>query len=742
MLRSLICAFALHSAFVSAAPEPELLPVDEAYQLEVFAPDSQHVNLKFTIADGYYLYRERLKVDLVDPTGVALGPLQMADGEKIHDEFFGDVQTYHHAWEINAPLQWASVVANEIRLKVRYQGCADAHICYPPQTKVFTLTIPAATTSVVSNGALSAASADPLHLSTGQNTVTAAADVALPEDQAFKFETMAGDAGTIVARWTMAPGYYLYRDKTSFSLSDDAGTQLGTAKWPPARSHYDEHFGDVAVYYDQVEASVPLARAVGPAATVAITAQYQGCKEAGICYPMMTRTAQVLLPAAEHAFSVASATPAQNAPAVSSSPARTQAPNNGVIGVLPAIFFAFLGGIILNLMPCVFPVLALKVLGVMQSGVSQRAAKNHANWYTLGVLVSFAVLGLLVVSLVNSGHALGWGFQLQTPWFVAALIFVLFAMGLSLSGVATFGTSLQNVGAKLTEGDGTRSAFFGGVLACVVASPCTGPFMGVALGAAFTVPWYQSLLIFLSLGLGLALPFLLLGHIPALRRYMPKPGAWMETLKQFLAFPLYATAVWLLWVLGQQLSMDAVGLVLLGIVVLALGLWWRERMLFADASAWKKWTAAALALLAVAYPLMRLQANNAAEFRLGKSSQSADSAWVNFSQQALDDLRREGKPVLVDMTAAWCATCKVNEKIALSSQAFFAKVKETGVVLMRGDWTNEDPEISAYLKSFRSPGVPLYVVYPKGTGAPPRVLPQVLTPAIVREALEAAAQPL
>lgn len=248
------------------------------------------------------------------------------------------------------------------------------------------------------------------------------------------------------------------------------------------------------------------------------------------------------------------------------------------LGLGWALLFALAGGLILNLMPCVFPVLSLKALSLAESGANDHHARSHSLWYTAGVLVSFAALGLAVILLREAGQALGWGFQLQSPWFVAALVYLFVVLGLSLSGAISIGNRLTGFGQSMTEGEGARSAFFTGVLACVVASPCTAPFMGGALGYAFTLPTAQALLIFLALGLGLALPFLLIGFVPGLARRLPRPGRWMETLKQALAFPLYLSAVWLLWVLGQQVGIDGAALALVGVIVLIFALWWLERV--------------------------------------------------------------------------------------------------------------------------------------------------------------------
>jgi thiol:disulfide interchange protein DsbD len=385
-------------------------------------------------------------------------------------------------------------------------------------------------------------------------------------------------------------------------------------------------------------------------------------------------------------------------------------------------------------MPCVLPVLSFKALGLAQASRSHAHAQAHALWYTAGVLASFALVGALVLGLRGAGQALGWGFQLQQPWVVASLALLMFAIGLSLSGVFQFGSSLAGVGQSLTEKSGATGDFFTGVLAVVVASPCTAPFMAGALGYAFTAPVLPAMLVFLALGLGLALPFLLIGFIPALATRLPRPGLWMDTLKHWLAYPMYLTAVWLLWVFGKQRGIDAVALLLIAAVLLALALWWYERHRLGEHTAKK---VLAYLLLAVALGALLFSTRLPAPALAGAGAAPV-AGQVAFSNARLASLRAERRPVFIDMTADWCITCKVNEKAVFDTAEFRALLERTGTVYMVGDWTNQDAGISAFLDQYHAPGVPLYVVYP-GDGGPGRKLPQVLSQALVRDALEAAA---
>lgn len=398
-----------------------------------------------------------------------------------------------------------------------------------------------------------------------------------------------------------------------------------------------------------------------------------------------------------------------------------------------ALLLAFLGGLVLNLMPCVLPVLSLKVMGLLEAGPS--AVRAHGIYYSIGVISSFLVLGVLLLSLRNAGYALGWGFQLQSPALVAALSLLLFALALSMSGLVHFGYGLAGLGQNLADPDvgfaahgHARSAFFSGVLACVVASPCTAPMMGTALGYALVQPAWVSLSVLGVLGLGLAAPMLLLASMPALARHMPKPGAWMLTLKQALALPMYLSAIWLAWVLAQQRGVDALALLLVAAVLLGLGLTWREQQRFSEGK-FARIGAYALMISATLPVFYALQPTNAA----------SQIEWKNYSSEGLQRLRDQGEPVLVEMTAAWCVTCKLNERVAMSGARFAASLRAKGVHAMKGDWTDQDAAITSYLRSYGASGVPLVVLYSRKGST--EVLPQVLTPAIVEAALVRAAAP-
>ncbi|HEY1036009.1 MAG TPA: protein-disulfide reductase DsbD domain-containing protein, partial [Pseudoxanthomonas sp.] len=582
----------------AAITQDDLLPVDDAFVLTATAPARDRIEIRWKITDGYYLYRHRTGVDA--DAGFAAQPLQLPKGKAYRDEFFGDVETY--LGELVATLPGRPAPGTDsVSLKIKYQGCADAGICYPPQTRTLKVALPPAEDEAFVPLGAGATGGSLL----GPKPQAGTDALPMPAEQAFAFEAIAFDGNQLLLRFSPARGYYVYRDRTSMALEGASGVSLQAPRWPKGVAHHDEHFGDVTVYFDQAEVPVPLRRDRANALNATLRVTFQGCQTDGICYPPMTRRVKLAIPAgtvtpADAVVSEAPAvvapvatpvdapaeTTAEDAPTATANVERTRPPKNvvantkgyGSISLLTAFAFALLGGLVLNLMPCVLPILSLKALSLAESGRGGNDARHRALWYTAGVLVSFIAVGAIAIALRYAGQALGWGFQLQQPWVVGVLAYVMFAVGLSLSGVFTVGHRLAGAGHGLATRSGPAGDFFTGVLAVVVASPCTAPFMGVALAYAFTAPGVLGLLVFAVLGLGLALPFLLIGFVPALANRLPRPGVWMETLKQVLAFPMYLTAAWLLWVLGNQRGVDAIGLALAGLVVLTLGLWWWQRL--------------------------------------------------------------------------------------------------------------------------------------------------------------------
>lgn len=396
------------------------------------------------------------------------------------------------------------------------------------------------------------------------------------------------------------------------------------------------------------------------------------------------------------------------------------------IGFWAALLGALLGGLILNLMPCVFPVLAIKVVGFTRHADDRRGHRIGGLAYTAGVVASFALLGGVMLALRAAGEQLGWGFQLQSPAVVASLAALFTLIALNLAGVFEFRSLLPSSVATLQAKHPVLDAFLTGVLAVAIASPCTAPFMGASLGLAISLPPAQALAIFLVLGLGMALPYLAASWIPAFARWLPRPGPWMETFRRLMAFPMFATVAWLVWVLGQQSGIDGAGallalLVALSMVVWALTLRGRARAVLASV--------AVLGLVGLAWSaggaIVRVPA--------AASAASVDGRWQAWAPGRVDQLLAEGKPVFVDFTAAWCVTCQYNKKTTLSRPDVLADFDAGRFVLLRADWTRRDPAITAALAQLGRNGVPVYVVYRQGRA--PVVLSEVLGVQEVRAAI-------
>ena len=532
----------------------------------------------------------------------------------------------------------------------------------------------------------------------------------LPVEEAYKLAVELETNGDIRLYWQIADAYYLYQHRFAFTVSDASGAIDAEANLPPALARTDEYFGEVHVYYRDADITLVPSHS---SEQMQLQVRSQGCADAGLCYP--PRTQNFILD-----FVSGTATETDEASVQAAAPA-AKVPPTTFSTLLYMLLLAFAGGIILNLMPCVFPILSLKVLSFARSEAHERHI--HGWFYSVGVVSSFVAVAALLIALQQAGSAIGWGFQLQTPGFVIALAYLFVAMGLSLSGVIEFGGPLMNVGSELAEKPGGAGSFFTGVLAVVVASPCTAPFMGTAVGFAATQPAAIGLLVFAALGAGMAAPLLLLSYSTLARRLMPRPGQWMETLKELLAFPLYATALWLLWVAGRQTDIDTMTVALAGVLMLALGLWlWGEGYV-------RKGVAVICIATAVSLATWR-GAGSDDDRRLATGT-------VAWSMETLAQLRAVGNPVFVDVTADWCLTCIANEQAVLFTDEMTARFAEAGVVYMVADWTNYDPEIAAFIAEHGRNGIPLYLMYPAQGDLPPIILPQILSDDTVIEAIEA-----
>ena len=414
--------------------------------------------------------------------------------------------------------------------------------------------------------------------------------------------------------------------------------------------------------------------------------------------------------------------------------------NGSLFVLLTALFSGFLGGLILNLMPCVLPVISLKIFSfIAQAGESPRRIFRHGLAFAAGIFTWFLGLGLLVIALKAGGSQVTWGaFQFQNPYFVVGVSVLVFLFALNLFGVfeitlpGSAATSLDHASSR----GGYGGSFFQGLFATLLATPCTAPFLGSALGFAFGQSGVVILGMFASVAFGMSLPYLLLSARPGWRRWIPKPGTWMERFKQFMGFPLLATNLWLLWVIQTQRGSDAALSLLVLFLLLGFCAWIYGSLLAGTTRArWIVWVFLLLVLVGGSIVLVKRIGNAAPLSEISPTGSGEGIAWVSYSTETLEALRAQGKPVFLDFTASWCLTCQFNERTAINVPAVRAAMKERGITAMKGDWTNADPAITAALKSFGRVGVPLAVYYPASKGSAPVVLPELLTEKIVLEAL-------
>lgn len=531
----------------------------------------------------------------------------------------------------------------------------------------------------------------------------------LPVTEAYKLTASLqaeGSAKILRLQWDIAPNYYLYQERFKFRPTLDV--QLTPIFKSEGVKKFDDFAGkDMTILHNKAVVDLPLP-VDSPAFDLKVTSQ--GCAEAGLCYPPYSETLHIdpATNSVSKAANVSSDT-AGKASAEAAEPIVT--PEE--IWLWQALLFALLGGVILNLMPCVFPVLSIKVMSLVQS--HGQAIRLHGLMYTLGIVVSFLGFAGLLLAAKAGGQAVGWGFQLQSPGLVAALAYLFFVMGLAMAGYIQLGGSLMGIGEKFTQQSGLQGSFFTGVLAAVVASPCTAPFMGAALGFALTQPAYICLAVFAALGLGMAIPLLLLCLLPEFAKHLPRPGLWMETLKELLAFPLFLSAAWLLWVLTNQAGSGAMIAVCVGVIAIAFALWILRR----PATGTTKLIYGFLAIFAVFAAL-------AAPYKALKSSEQ-DKRWQAYSPELLADLRAQNRPVFIDVTADWCITCLANERSTLGQESVTQLFDSENIATLKADWTNANPEIKDLLQQYGRIGVPLYLWFPAGHKGPGVVLPQILT---------------
>lgn len=539
---------------------------------------------------------------------------------------------------------------------------------------------------------------------TSKNDLENTQPVFLAVQQAFKVEAVL-DNQRLNLLWTIADGYYLYRKSLKVNaLTPSVQIDMpvfaeGTLKW-------DEYFeADVVVYYDQTSFEVPLS---SDKAQFQLQLESQGCADAGLCYPPRKQIITIDLAAGTAVVREQTTKPLDSVPA----------DNSASTPLWLILLFALAGGLILNLMPCVFPVLSIKVLSFTQQHQTNSERQLHGAAYTAGVVGTFVAIAAIMLFLRAGGEAIGWGFQLQSTTFVIFLVFLFVLLGLSLSGYIQLFSGLMSLGQSSQPNNGLGSSFLTGVLATTVASPCTAPFMGPALGFTISQTSAVALLVFAFLGLGMALPFVILSLVPSLTQKLPKSGQWMDNLKQFLAFPIYLTAAWLLWIVGQQTSVDIVIAICVGIILMVMAIWLWQR-----ASGNKLIKVLAIILLIGAFV-----------FPIGQLEDKSEPRWHDYSAQRLAELRQSGEAVFVNLSADWCITCLVNEKVSMG-ESFYQTLQDNNITYLKGDWTNKAPEITKLLNQYNRNGVPLYLVFPKGSGSA-EILPQILSKRGLIEALK------
>jgi thiol:disulfide interchange protein DsbD len=676
------------AALAEQRSSPPRVQVDLVSELSAIPPGGTFwIGLRQRIADGWHTYwlnpgdsGEPMQIEWALPAGFSAGPIEWPHPDRIP---VGPAMSYGYSREVVFPIAVTVppdiVPGTRVTLRGQASWLVCAQICIPEEA-------PAALTLPVASGS---PAVDPRGA-----PMIAAARRAVPTPSPWPASFVATDDTVTV---TVAA-----RDLTAERVAD--------VWFYPARWGVIEHAAPQHARIDGSGVTLAIARGQLPDA---VQTPIDG---------VLVVTERLDGGLARHALTIR-AEPRPAAPGGDSS----------ALSWLGALTLAFAGGLVLNLMPCVLPVLSVKALGLLHHADD---ARRHGVAYTAGVLASFAVVGGALLALRAAGAQLGWGFQLQSPVFVIVLSYVFFVMALSLSGFVTLGARWSGAGDRLARRSGYVGSFFTGALATIAATPCTAPFMGVALGFAVTQPSIVALTVFEALALGLALPYLVLAFVPAWRRWLPQPGAWMDLAKQLLAFPLYATVAWLVWVVSRQAGADGVAVALGGLLLIGFAAWLRRVSLDARPR-WRRAGAVAVVVLLVsAVAISSLGGSLGAP----RSTPAVGPGWETFTPQRLAELRAGGTPVFVDFTAAWCITCLVNERVALRTASVAAAFARHGVVAMKADWTKRDPVITEVLGSFGRNGVPLYVFYPaRSTGAAARepvVLPQILSEGTIIDTIQ------
>jgi thioredoxin:protein disulfide reductase len=695
------------STGVRAEDADNLLPVEQAFKVQAKALDREHVQLSFTIADDYYLYRDKVKTKSLD-TNVAFDALELPPGEKKHDEFLGDVEVYHHGFVATQHLT-APAGLDKLALELRYQGChqVDPKICFPPQKVTLNVVLPDAAASAA---APPASLGDALKMTQAPSSLLSN-NQPLPADQAFVFEAIATGPAEVLARFTMPKGYYLYHDKTHFTA--DAGTTLGTPRWPEGKSHTDVNFGATTVYFDQVEVALPLHRQSSATAPVSLTANFQGCLENSVCYPVMTRTVSVALPS-----DAAGAAPAPQA-APDTSSAQAQGSDSGfqraLDGSLWLVFGAFfLAGLGLAFTPCVFPMIPILSGIIAGAGehISTRRALLLSFIYILANAVIFTVAGVIAGL---AGKNLQAAFQTAWVLWCFAGLFVLMALSMfgfyELQLPSAWQSRIANVSNKQSGGSLFGVAIMGALSALIV-GPCVTPPLAVAV--LYIAQKHDALLggfALFALALGMGAPLLVFGASAG--KLLPRAGAWMDAVKAVFGVSFLALAIWMLSrVLDAGWTMFLAGLLAVACAVYLGAL---ESLPEGASGSRRLWKALGVVLLiAGAAELVGVAAGSDDLLQplrgivgaVSSGASNAAPAALPFHKiKSVDDVARElaaaksaGKPAMLDFYADWCVSCKEMEKFTFSNSAVQGAL--AGFVLLQADVTANDDVDQALMKRY------------------------------------------
>ena len=567
----------------------------------------------------------------------------------------------------------------------------------------------------------------------------------LTPQQAFQLEVLQvrhlDDKTLLRMHWYVAEDYYLYKHSFGFYYSGDSQWQPLEVSLPPSEILEDQFFGRVEVYTQDFSVAFAV-----PLQATKLIFVFQGCAEKGLCYAPYE--IEMTLPD----LILSEAKLSSRKPTVQA--IQSSLPEKGAtisqqadvgLSLWTVLFFALLGGLILNLMPCVFPILSLKILSIVAPTSTPTIRRKHALAYLLGVETAFLFLAVSILILRAVSEVSGWGFHLQNPVVVTLLTYVMFILGLSLSGAVDLSGRYMGLGQSWTSSTGRSSSFATGLLAVVVASPCVVPFMGVALTYAMTQPAIVALPVFLFLGLGLALPLVVISWIPGLSKWLPRPGPWLKSFREWMAVPLYATAIWLAWILGRiSGSVTAMALVACGclLCLIAVNLW-RNANHISVGVYFKRSISIMLLLLALSVPwgisqkLLVLSDNpsfSQSSEEIYGSVRTAKDAYVPYTPELLQQALAQNQAVFIKVGAAWCLSCLANETLVLGQPSVKKAFRNADIFLLKADWTHAQPETTSLLRQFNRFGVPLYLFYAAGQTVP-TILPEVLSPSIIFNAL-------